>query len=104
MINDCISAQVYDVPAECKVQVVDLNIKGFGLVTMEPLKRNFLYYLHVDLGDSIIKPKVIIRNQLIFDEGYRYGCEVHNINQKEFLILRRFILIQQLNNQQSIVH
>lgn len=103
-INDCISTQLYDIPVDNHVKVIDLNIKGFGILTTEPLKKNFFYYLHVELGEKMVKPKVIIRNELIFDEGFRYGCEIHSITQKEFKALRSFILMRQLTNNLNMVH
>lgn len=95
-INDCISTQLFDLPVDKQVTVIDLTIKGFGILTTEPLRKNFLYYLHVDLGGVVIKPKVLIRNELIYDEGFRYGCEIHSLKDNEFRALRSFILMKQL--------
>ncbi len=103
-INDCISTQLYDIPVDNHVKVIDLNIKGFGILTTEPLKKNFFYYLHADLGEIMIKPKVIIRNELIFDEGFRYGCEIQSITQGEFRALRGYILMKQLTSNLKMVH
>lgn len=93
-----------DFPVENEVKVIDLNMLGFGILTTEPLKKDSLYFLHVDLGESIIKPQIIIRNELVYDEGFRYGCEIHSMTNKEWKALREFIITKQLMSIQPIVH
>ncbi|WP_276917358.1 PilZ domain-containing protein [Aneurinibacillus aneurinilyticus] len=95
-INDYLSEKIYEIPPDLRIRVIDLSIQGFGFISPEPLQVNHSYYLLFEVPDLAIKIKTIIRHEKLADDGYRYGCEVLSITKKDFHVLRRYVLLQQL--------
>jgi len=97
-INDCVSDQIFHLPPELKVNLLDFNVKGFGFASLEPLNVNTQYFLYFDIENEPIKTKIILRNEVNFETGFRYGSEIQAITKQDFHKLRRLVLTTQLSN------
>lgn len=96
IINDFISEKVYQVPPDKKVEIVDLSMRGFGIISTEAYKINTLHYLYFTIDNVAIKTKIMIKNEKLCDNGFRYGSEIQANTKTDFEILRNYVLTYQL--------
>ncbi len=103
LINDFLSEKVFEQAATMEVNIIDISLSGFGLLSCRPLKKNIPYFLYVKGQELSLNPKVIIHNEKYTDQGIRYGSEILSISKKDLCLLRKFILSEQLAKQNLII-
>ncbi|WLR51838.1 PilZ domain-containing protein [Bacillus tianshenii] len=77
-------------------RVLDISRKGLGIATTHPIRKERMYLLYIEENVLKLCAEIVIRNESTSDSMYRYGCEIHDINEENEFVLRKFILSEQL--------
>lgn len=90
-VNDYFNESMFGVPAEDPIFITDISLGGYGFKTETKIKVGNVCFLHFDLFDKTIAPKVAIRHSSkITDSGLNfYGCELLKVSPEDSRHIRR---------------
>ncbi|MFY4776553.1 PilZ domain-containing protein [Metabacillus sp. RGM 3146] len=94
----CLEGHLLNDGKQFDITIVDLSLNGFGFTAKHALNKNINYKLRLNaMVEKETSLQIILQNEIYLPSNlFRYGSEIKAISQKDLLLLKKYLLNQQL--------